>query len=96
MLLALLFACRTAEIVDACDPSDTDALDDTGAFATCIPCTTGAECRIVGNPCLETAVCAHEDVQLAFPDLGCSRAGEHRWPPDETCACADGWCAFAP
>ncbi len=86
MVFILLLACRTAELLDACEGDQTDT-------ATCIPCASSEECGITGNPCLETAWCAHEQALIAVPDIGCSAALEYRWPPDDRCACVEGLCA---
>lgn len=82
----LLWACRTATVVDACE----SRVEDTDA---CRPCASDADCTLTGNPCLETVYCAHTDVVIMVPDIGCSPAVEYAWPDASACGCLDdGFC----
>ena len=83
MLLLALLACRTAELVDLCGGEDT---------GLCPPCASDDDCVVTGNPCLDTAYCVHRDAPFGVIEIGCSRAMEHRWPPDDRCRCVDGAC----
>lgn len=81
LLLALL-ACRTATVVDACVEHPD----------LCPACASEDDCVLGGNPCLETALCAHRDAEIAVIEIGCSEALEYDWPPPETCGCVEGIC----
>jgi len=91
-LLGLLFGCpRQAEVVDVCADQVAQGTVDTGA---CRPCATDDECVLSGNSCYDTVYCAHREVPLVFPDLGCSAALEHPWPDEAGCACVDEVCTW--
>lgn len=85
-LLALLLACRAAEVQNPC-------LDDPGL---CPACSSDADCSLQGNPCLETVHCAHRDAGLMTIDIGCSEALEYSWPPDDECRCVESACQAEP
>ncbi len=92
MILALLLACRTATVVDACaaDP------------ARCLACERDADCAFGGNPCTDTVYCAHRDAEIAVIEIGCDAAIEYAWPDDAACTCAGevagvgAVCAYTP
>lgn len=81
-MLWLLWACRVATPVTACDQMP----------ETCISCETDADCQWSGNSCLKTVYCAHQDASIAVIEIGCQQAMEYQWPPPENCACEAGTC----
>src|SRR5690349_18192428 len=95
MMWILVVACAVrAEVEDACPEGGLD--DPAVDAAVCFPCERDNECLLAGNSCTDSVLCAHEDEEHVFIEIGCSAAMERRWPAAETCACAkdEGVCRW--
>ncbi|MDP2310283.1 MAG: hypothetical protein Q8P18_29980 [Pseudomonadota bacterium] len=86
MLLALLIACRVAEVVDYC-------VDEPEA---CAGCMSDEDCLYAGNACTEAVYCTQSGAGPSVIQIGCSEAIEYAWPEPDTCGCVEGVCRSTP